>query len=117
MGTSGWLYALVPAAVLIYAATAPMLNALTIAQPLSVRTVVFALHLSLAGVVAGAMFPIALRRFRGERVTSMFFIDVVGCALAPVAFWLALSAAGIWPVAAAAVASYAVAGVILTARR
>ncbi len=114
---SGWLYALVPAAALIYAVTAPMLNALTIAQPLSVRTAVFALHLSLAGIVAGAMFPIALRRFRNERVTSMFFIDVVGCALAPIAFWLALSAGGIWPVAAAAVGSYIVAGGILASRR
>ena len=63
------------------------------------------------------MFPIALRRFAKERVTSMFCIDLVGCALAPVAFWLALSAAGIWPVAAGAVASYAVTGVILAARR
>jgi len=114
---SGRLYLLVPLAVLGYAATAPMLNSLTIARPLSVRTAVFALHLSLAGVVTGAMFPIALRSFRGERVTSMFFIDVVGCALAPIAFWFALSAAGIWPVATAAVSSYAVAGALLGARR
>lgn len=114
---SGWLYLLVPLAVLAYAATAPMLNALTISRPLSMRTAVFALHLSLAGIVTGGMFPIALRSFRRERVTSMFFIDIVGCALAPIAFWFALSAAGIWPVATAAVASYTVAGALLAARR
>jgi hypothetical protein len=71
----------------------------------------------LAGIVTGGMFPIALRSFRRERVTSMFFIDIVGCALAPIAFWFALSAAGIWPVATAAVASYTVAGALLAARR
>lgn len=63
------------------------------------------------------MFPVALRSFDQERVTSMFFIDVIGCALAPVAFWLALSAAGIWPVAAGAVGSYAVVAAVLVARR
>ncbi len=114
---SRWLPAVVPAAVLFYAGTAPLLNGQTIAMPLGVRILVFAVHLSVAGVVAGGMFPIALRRFAHERVTSMFFIDVVGCALAPVAFWLAMSAAGIWPVAAGAVASYGVAATIVAARR
>ncbi len=84
---------------------------------MALRGLIFSLHVSVAGVVAGAMFPVALRSFKGERVTSMFFIDVGGCALAPIAFWLAMSAAGIWPVAAGAVGSYVVVAGILAARR
>lgn len=115
--TSRWFYAAVPLAVLLYAATAPVLNVQTITLPIGARTLAFSLHLALGGVVAGAMFPIALRSFGRERVSSMFFIDLVGCALAPVAFWLALSFAGIWLVGTGAVLSYAVVGTTLALRR
>ena len=114
---SPWFFAVVPAAVLVYSATAPLLNVQTIGLPLGARTLVFALHLCVGGIVVGAMFPIALRRFRHERVTSMFFIDVIGCALAPVAFWVAMSLVGVWLVGAGAVASYAVVGAVLALRR
>jgi spermidine synthase len=110
-------YVAVPLVMLLYVATAPALNALTIAQPIGLRTLAFSLHLALGGLVAGAMFPIALRSFRGERVSSMFFIDLVGCALAPLAFWLALSLVSIWLVGAATVASYAVVALTLARRR
>ncbi|MBI2467850.1 MAG: hypothetical protein HYV62_08570 [Candidatus Rokubacteria bacterium] len=112
-----WFYAVVPVAVGLYALTAPVLNVQTITLPVGLRTLAFSAHLALGGIVAGAMFPIALRSFGRERVSSMFFIDLVGCALAPVAFWLALSFVGIWLVGAGAVASYAVVGGILASRR
>jgi hypothetical protein len=47
----------------------------------------------------------------------MFFSDVIGCALGPVAFWLAMSAAGVWPVAAGAVLAYAAVGGVVALRR
>ncbi len=51
------------------------------------------------------MFPISLRLFRGNKFSSMFFIDLVGCALAPVGFWIAMSMQGIPLVAAAGTGS------------
>jgi hypothetical protein len=42
------------------AASAPLLNVHTIAFPQAVRAAGFGLHLSVAGLLAGAMFPIAL---------------------------------------------------------
>ena len=47
----------------------------------------------------------------------MFFIDVIGCALAPVAFWVAMSLVGMWLVVAGALVSYSVTGVVLALRR
>lgn len=70
-----------------------------------VRLLFFSLHLAVAGIVVGAMFPISLRLFRGNKVSSMFFIDLVGCALAPVGFWIAMSMQGIPLVAAAGTGS------------
>lgn len=107
---------LTPVLVLSYAASAPLLTIQTIAMPMWLRTFIFAVHLSAAGIVVGAMFPISLRIFRGERVASMFFIDLIGCAIAPLAFWLALSAYGLSQVAALCVASYVVVGGILWQR-
>ncbi len=111
-----WFYPIVPVAVLAYAATAPWLNVLTIAQPVIFRTLVFSIHLAIVGIVVGSMFPISLRNFAGQRVSTMFFIDLVGCALAPIAFWLAMSAYGISLVSAAGVVSYIAVSLILLAR-
>ncbi len=113
---SRWFYAAVPTAVFAYAATAPLLNGLTIAHPIALRTIVFSIHLVLAGIVVGAMFPISLRSFSSERVSSMFFIDLIGCAIAPIAFWLAMSAYGTALVSAAGVASYLLVSLILLTR-
>jgi spermidine synthase len=113
---SRWFYAIVPLAVLAYALSAPWLNVLTIAQPVMLRTLVFAVHLALVGIVVGSMFPISLRSFAGEQVSAMFFIDLIGCALAPVAFWLAMSVYGISLVSIAGVASYVVVSLILLPR-
>lgn len=113
-----WFYALTPIAVLAYAVTAPFLNGFTIAMPVVVRLLFFSLHLAVAGIVVGAMFPISLRVFRGKKVSSMFFIDLVGCALAPVGFWIAMSMQGIPLVAAAGTGSYlAVAGILFVRGR
>jgi spermidine synthase len=114
---SRWFFPAVPAVVLLYAVSAPLLNAHTVGLPLAVRMLVFCGHMALGAIVAGAMFPIALRRFADRSVSRMFFIDLVGCAVAPVAFWLALSLLGLWVVGASAVASYAVVGAILWRRR
>ncbi len=97
----------VPIGVLIYATTAPLLNGNTIELGLWVRTIAFSIHLALGGVAAGAMFPAVLRRFQKEGVSGLFALDLAGCALAPVAFWLALGSSGIWLVAIVSVASYA----------
>ena len=40
----------------------------------------------------------------------MFFIDLIGCAVAPIVFWIAMSAYGMSLVAALCVASYLVVG-------
>jgi spermidine synthase len=113
---SRWFYTLVPLGVLAYAATAPLLNGLTIAHPIALRTAVFAIHLGLVGIVVGAMFPISLRSFKREQVSSMFFIDLIGCAIAPIAFWLAMSAYGTTLVSAAGVVSYLTVSLVLLAR-
>jgi hypothetical protein len=109
-----WFYVATPLLVLLYGATALYLNALTIALPIWLRTIAFAVHLSIAGVAVGAMFPVSLRIFKSERVPSMFFIDLIGCAVAPLGFWLAMSWLGLSAVVGLAVASYAaVCGILL----
>jgi hypothetical protein len=110
------LHVLVPAVVLLYSVSAPLLNRYTLALPVPVRLAAFTAHLSLAGVAVGAMFPISLRLFRRERVASMFFIDLIGCSLAPVGFWMLMSLQGAGAVMAAGVLCYAAVGVILRSR-
>lgn len=112
-----WFFAAIPAIILLYAVTAPFLNAATIGLSVIVRTLVFTIHLSLPGVAAGMMFPIALRRFREASVPWMFFMDVAGCALAPPVFWIALSVTGVWLVMAGSVLSYALVCGVLASRR
>jgi hypothetical protein len=102
-----WLGAAVVGTIALYVLTAPLLNGATIAAPVGVRCLVFALHLAPVGVAAGMMFPIALRRFKDHPVPTLFFMDVVGCALAPPVFWIAMSLTGVWLVMAGAVVCYA----------
>jgi predicted membrane-bound spermidine synthase len=111
-----WFYVAVPLIVLLYGVTAPLLNGITITSPVFVRTIIFALHLSLAGVAAGMMFPIALRKFREAPVPWMFFMDVLGCALAPPVFWLAISTVGIWLVMAGATLCYMIVCAVVALR-
>jgi hypothetical protein len=80
------------------------------------RSAAFALHLSPVGIVVGAMFPISLRAFSGHPVASLVFIDLIGCALAPVLFWLLMSTQGVPTVAAVSVATYGVVAAILSRR-
>jgi predicted membrane-bound spermidine synthase len=112
-----WFAAAVPALVLLYGVTAPLLNGITLASPVFVRTIIFALHLAPAGIAAGMMFPIALRKFKEAPVPWMFFMDVLGCALAPPVFWLAISVVGIWLVMAGATLCYLVVCGVLALRR
>ena len=44
---------------------------------------------------------------RNENVASMFFIDLVGCAVAPVVFWLILSLSGVTLVTVSSTLGYA----------
>jgi hypothetical protein len=111
-----WLYAAVPASVVLYAVTAPLLNGATLAAPTAVRCLVFAVHLAPVGIGAGMMFPIALRRFKDRSVPGLFFMDVIGCALAPPVFWIALSLTGVWLVMAGAVVAYAAVSAVLAFR-
>lgn len=112
-----WFYLLTPIAVLAYAATAPLLNGWTIAQPVGLRTIAFALHLAVVGIVVGAMFPISLRNFAEQRVSSMFFIDLVGCALAPIVFWIGMGLFGVSSIVLAATAAYGIFAAILLLHR
>ena len=41
----------------------------------------------------------------------------IGCALTPVAFWVAMSLVGMWLVVAETLVSYSVTGVVLALRR
>ena len=110
-------YLVVPAVVILYAATWPLVHAATMGTSVGVRVVAFALHLAVVGVAVGAMFPISLRSFSGESVASMFFIDLVGCAVAPILFWLLMSTQGVPTVAAVSVATYGAVAAILAFRR
>lgn len=112
-----WFPYAVPAVVLLYGVTAPFINAATISAPVAVRVLVFTLHLSLAGIAAGMMFPVMLRKFREQSVPWMFFMDVLGCALAPPIFWLALSLVGVWLVIGGSTLAYLLVCVILALRR
>ena len=112
----GW-HLVVPALVLLYAVTAPLVSASTITTSPFVRLLIFTLHLAPAGIGCGAMFPIALRRFERESVAKMFFMDVVGCALAPPVFWIAMSLVGVSLVIGSALVSYAVVCLVLALRR
>jgi predicted membrane-bound spermidine synthase len=113
----GPLYALVPAAVLLYALTAPLLLAATMGAAVGVRTLLFGLHLSIVALPVGALFPISLRAFSDQPVTSMLLIDLVGCALAPIAFWLMMSMQGVPLVALVGVVGYAAVSGVLARRR
>jgi spermidine synthase len=109
-------FVLVPVAMLVYSATAPMLNVLTIGSSEIIRIIAFALHLSFAGIVAGAIFPVSLRKFNKNDVPGMFFIDLIGCALAPAGFWLLLGLHGLFPVAFACCLCYGIVAVIIAVK-
>jgi len=103
----------VPIVVLLYAVTGPLLHAATMGTSVNIRCLVFALHLAVVGIAVGAMFPISLRAFSGDAVASLVFIDMIGCAIAPVLFWLLMSTQGVPMVAVVSVAAYgAVAGIL-----
>jgi hypothetical protein len=87
--------------------TAPILSIWTISSSAWIRCLIFAVHLAPAGIVAGMMFPLALRRFSDKPVASLFFMDVMGCAVAPLVFWLAMSTTGLWVVIAGSFVCYA----------
>ena len=109
-------YLSVPIVVLLYAATGPLVHAATMGTSTGLRCVAFALHLAAVGIAVGAAFPISLRSFSGEGVASMFFIDLIGCAVAPVLFWLLMSTQGIPLVTVVTVGSYGIVAGILARR-
>jgi spermidine synthase len=100
-------YWFVPAAVLLYGVTGPLVHAATMGSSMGIRSVAFALNLVVVGVTVGAMFPISLRAFSREAVAGMLFIDLVGCAVAPIVFWLMMSVQGVPLVICVSVVLYA----------
>ncbi len=106
----------VPFVMAAYALTAPFLNQATIGLSVGGRVAAFALHLLAPSFAAGAMFPASLRSFADQDVSGMFFIDLVGCALAPIVFWIAMSLSGAWLVSALGVAAYALVSATLLRR-
>lgn len=108
-----WFYVAVPVVVLLYAVTGPLVHAATMGTSIGFRGAAFAGHVSLVAVAVGAMFPISLRSFSGQPVTALVFTDLIGCALAPILFWLVMSMQGVPMVTLIGVATYgAVAGVL-----
>ena len=63
------------------------------------------------------MFPIGLRAFRDQKVTSMFAIDLLGCAVAPVLFWVAMSRFGIPSVVGASALAYGALATVFLSRK
>ncbi len=88
----GWLCL---AAILLHGFTAPLLSHLLLSHPPVWRVVGLGLHLALPGIPIGALFPQALMKYRERPVAGLFAIDLVGCALAPVVFWMAMSVWGL----------------------
>jgi predicted membrane-bound spermidine synthase len=109
-------YLFVPVVLLLYAVTSPLVHAATMGTSVALRCVAFALHLAVVGMTVGAMFPISLRSFSGQPVASLLFIDLVGCAVAPILFWLLMSTQGLVTVAAVSVVTYGVVAGILAWR-
>lgn len=109
-------YVAVPAVALLYAVTGPLVHAATMGTSVGFRAVAFALHLAPVAIAVGAMFPISLRAFSGQPVTSLLFTDLIGCALAPILFWLVMSMQGLPMVALLSVATYGVVAGILVRR-
>jgi hypothetical protein len=62
-------------------------------------------------------FPSALRGFPQDLVPTLFFIDVIGCALAPPVFWLAMNLWGVWAMIGSATISYALVCIVLALRK
>jgi hypothetical protein len=112
----GGFYLSVPVVVFLYAVTGPLVHAATMGTPVWLRCVAFGLHSAVVGVAVGAMFPVSLRSFSGEVVASMFFIDLIGCAVAPILFWLLMSSQGVPLVAVVSVLTYGVVAVVLARR-
>ncbi len=109
-------YLFVPIVVLVYAATGPLLHAATMGASVALRCVAFALHLALVGIAVGAMFPISLRLFASRPVASLLFIDLIGCAIAPILFWLLMSTQGVPIVVVLSVLTYGAVAAILAWR-
>jgi predicted membrane-bound spermidine synthase len=104
---SKWSRVAVPAGIVIYSATAPLINAGMMASPVALRLLVFVIHGAIAGIPAGMAFPAALRKFPESSVPVLFFVDVMGCAIAPPLFWLAMNLWGLWMVIVLVTLSYA----------
>jgi spermidine synthase len=110
-------YVAVPAVVLLYALTGPLVHAATMGTPVALRGAAFALHVSVVAIAVGATFPLSLRSFSGQAVAPMLFVDLVGCAVAPILFWLLMSSQGIPLVTVVCVASYGAVAAVLGWRR
>ncbi len=106
-------YLAVPIVVLLYAVTGPLVHATTMGTPVALRAAAFALHVSVVGLAVGAMFPLSLRSFSGQAVAAMLFVDLVGCAVAPILFWLLMSSQGVPLVTLVCVVSYGAVAAIL----
>jgi hypothetical protein len=110
---SSWCRFALPAGILVYAVSAPLINAGMIASPVPLRLLVFVIHGALAGIPAGMAFPAALRKFPESSVPVLLFVDVMGCAMAPPLFWLAMNVWGLWMVIVLVTLVYAAISVII----
>lgn len=104
---------LIPASVLCYTLLVLVLGRYAFSVPVFLRVFVFTLFILPVGLATGTLFPISLSIFKNAAVSKMYFIDLVGGAMAPLVFWSVFSAYGLQVVAAACIFGYLVAAIIL----
>jgi len=104
---------LLPLFVALYAFSAPFLTKATLSQGHWVRFITFVLAAMPAAIMIGTIFPVSLRVFTRRSVPGLYFIDLVGCGIAPLIFWMLLSKFDLFIVSGVAALTYLLASAIL----
>ena len=104
---------LLPLFVALYAFSAPFLTKATLSQGQWVRFITFTLAAMPVAIMIGTIFPVSLRVFTKRSVPGLYFIDLVGCGIAPLIFWSLLSKFDLFFVSAVAAVAYLLASIIL----
>jgi hypothetical protein len=104
---------LLPLFVALYTLSAPFLTKFTLSQGQVIRFITFTLAAMPAAIMIGTIFPVSLRVFTKRSVPGLYFIDLVGCGIAPLIFWSLLCRFDLFMVSAVAGLSYLLASAIL----
>jgi hypothetical protein len=104
---------LLPLCVALYAFSAPFLTKFTLSQGRWIRFLSFTLAAMPAAIMIGTIFPASLRVFTKKSVPGLYFIDLVGCGIAPLIFWMLLCRYDLFVVSGAATLLYLLASTIV----